>query len=328
MPSKHIKRLLWNRQVFIFLFFLFLSTAFWLFQAMNEDYEEEFLVPIQLTGVPRNVVITTDLPQALHVTLRDKGSVLFTYRYTTRRLQPVTVDFATYASSGTGYAQVKGAELMQQVAAQLMSTTRVSSYKPETLEFYYNYGLCKRVPVVMQGSVRADRLYTLSASLCTHDSVLVYASQQALDTITAAYTQPIHLTALTDTTRQKAAIVPVRGAKFVPASVSYTFCIDRLIDKTVQVPVQQVNFPASKQLRTFPSTVSVTFQVGMGRYRSVTSENFVLVVNYEDLLKADGNRVHLSLKSIPTGVSHVRISPQDVEYIIEEISDEESEDTP
>ena len=117
----------------------------------------------------------------------------------------------------------------------------------------------------------------------------------------------------------------VRGAKFAPAKVGITFCIDRLVEKTVQVPVQQVNFPASKQLRTFPATVSVTFQVGMGLYRNITSDNFVLVVNYEDLLKNKTNLCHLSLKTIPTGVSHVRISPQDVEYIIEEVTEDESD---
>ena len=104
-----------------------------------------------------------------------------------------------------------------------------------------------------------------------------------------------------------------------------TFCIDRLVEKTVQVPVQQVNFPASKQLRTFPATVNVTFQVGMGLYRNITSENFVLVVNYEDLLKNKTNLCHLSLKTIPKGVSHARINPQDVEYIIEDIDEDETE---
>ena len=91
------------------------------------------------------------------------------------------------------------------------------------------------------------------------------------------------------------------------------------------MPVRPVNFPASKQLRTFPATVKVTFQVGMGLYRKITSENFVLVVNYEDLLKNKSTYCHLSLKTIPEGVSHVRISPQDVEYVIEEIPDYEQQ---
>ena len=158
-----------------------------------------------------------------------------------------------------------------------------------------------------------------------NQAINFYAAKELLDTITAAYTQPLNLHGLTDTTRVSAPFMPVRGAKIVPTKVTVTFCVDRLVEKTVQVPVQQVNFPASKQLRTFPATVNVTFQVGMGLYRSITSENFVLVVNYEELLRNKTNVCHLSLKTTPTGVSHVLISPQDVEYIIEEIPEDETD---
>ena len=58
---------LWNKQTFIFLFFLVLSTTFWLFQALNETYEEDFAIPIELRNVPGNVVVTTDQIGRAHV---------------------------------------------------------------------------------------------------------------------------------------------------------------------------------------------------------------------------------------------------------------------
>ncbi len=314
---------MWNRQTFIFLFFLVLSTTFWVLQALNETYEQEFDVRIEMRNVPSNVVITTDLPEYVHVTLRDKGSVLLTYRYT-HRFKPVVVDFNAYSNS-SGHVTIQGSELSRQIATQLLASTQMYGFKPDVLDFYYNYGQCKRVPVVVQGDVRTGRLYTLASIGLAYDSVTVYAVKEQLDTITAAYTRPLTLRNLTDTTRTTVPFAQVRGAKFEPSAVELTFCIDRMVEKTVQVPVQQVNFPASKQLRTFPATVNVTFQVGMGLYRSITSENFVLVVNYEDLLKNRTNSCHLSLKTIPAGVSHVRIHPQDVEYIIEEIAEDGSD---
>lgn len=320
---RHYLAKIWTKQFLIFLFFLALSTTFWLFQALNETYEEEFRVPVELTNVPSNVVITTDLPKTMQVMLRDKGIMLLGYRYT-HKLRPVVIDFKAYAGN-TGSITVQSNEVVKQISSQLMPSTQLLSLKPETMTLYYNYGECKRVPVVILGRVRAARLYALAATKLSTDSVLVYATREALDTITAAYVSPLDLRNLADTTRVEAPFVKTRGVKFVPSSVGITFCIDRLVEKTVQVPVQQVNFPASKQLRTFPSSVNITFQVGMGLYRYITSENFVLVVNYEDLLKNNSTRCHLSLKTIPTGVSHVRISPQDVEYVIEDLPENESE---
>lgn len=314
---------IWNKQFLIFLFFLALSSVFWIFQTLNETYEEDFQVPLELRNVPSNVVITTDLPENLHILLRDKGSQLLAYRYT-RQFKPVVVDYNTY-SNPSGHVSILGTELQRQIAAQLLPGTQMLGLKPDTLDFYYNFGQFKRVPIRPLGEVRAGRLYSLAKTVYSEDSVTVYASREQLDTITAAYLQPFNLRNLTDTTHVKSNFVKVKGAKFVPAQIGVTFCIDRLVEKTIQVPVQQVNFPASKQLRTFPATVKVTFQVGMGLYRKITSENFVLVVNYEDLLKNKSTYCHLSLKTIPEGVSHVRISPQDVEYVIEEIPDYEQQ---
>lgn len=314
---------IWNKQFLIFLFFLALSSVFWIFQTLNETYEEDFQVPLELRNVPSNVVITTDLPENLHILLRDKGSQLLAYRYT-RQFKPVVVDYNTY-SNPSGHVSILGNELQRQIAAQLLPGTQMLELKPDTLDFYYNFGQFKRVPIRPLGEVRAGRLYSLAKTVYSEDSVTVYASREQLDTITAAYLQPFNLRNLTDTTHVKSNFVKVKGAKFVPAQIGVTFCIDRLVEKTIQVPVQQVNFPASKQLRTFPATVKVTFQVGMGLYRKITSENFVLVVNYEDLLKNKSTYCHLSLKTIPEGVSHVRISPQDVEYVIEEIPDYEQQ---
>ena len=314
---------IWNKQFLIFLFFLALSSVFWIFQTLNETYEEDFQVPLELRNVPSNVVITTDLPENLHILLRDKGSQLLAYRYT-RQFKPVVVDYNTY-SNPSGHVSILGNELQRQIAAQLLPGTQMLGLKPDTLDFYYNFGQFKRVPIRPLGEVRAGRLYSLAKTVYSEDSVTVYASREQLDTITAAYLQPFNLRNLTDTTHVKSNFVKVKGAKFVPAQIGVTFCIDRLVEKTIQVPVQQVNFPASKQLRTFPATVKVTLQVGMGLYRKITRENFVLVVNYEDLLKNKSTYCHLSLKTIPEGVSHVRISPQDVEYVIEEIPDYEQQ---
>lgn len=213
---------------------LVLSTTFWLFQALNETYEEDFAIPIELRNVPGNVVVTTDLPNVVHVSLRDKGSVLLAYRYT-HKFKSIVVDFTTY-SNNNGYGAVQTAEVMRQIATQLVGSTQIVSIKPDTLEFYYNYGLCKRVPVVMQGKVGAGRLFSLANMLLGQDSVTVYAAKELLDTITAAYTQPLNLHGLTDTTRVSAPFMPVRGAKFVPNKVSVTFCVDRLVEKQCKCP--------------------------------------------------------------------------------------------
>ena len=144
---------IWNKQFLIFLFFLALSSVFWIFQTLNETYEEDFQVPLELRNVPSNVVITTDLPENLHILLRDKGSQLLAYRYT-RQFKPVVVDYNTY-SNPSGHVSILGNELQRQIAAQLLPGTQMRGLKPETPDFYYNFGQFKLVPIRPLGEVRA-----------------------------------------------------------------------------------------------------------------------------------------------------------------------------
>ena len=309
-----------NRQFLIFLFFLALSAAFWLFQTLEESYEEEFAVPLRLTNIPENVVITTDLPQQLHIMLKDRGAALLQYQYA-RKFSPVSVDFEDYAN-GRGHVRLLTNDVMKQVYAQLSPNTRVGNVRPDTLEYYFNYGEKKRVPVRVYGGIQTDAHYYLSSMRIVPDSVTVYAASEFLDTITAAYTRPVRLEGVSDTVSLTEELAHVRGAKFDPRQVKIYLSVDQLTEKTVQVPVRGVNFPATKALRTFPSKVNVTFQVGMGMYKRITEDNLVLVINYEELLENKTGKCRLSLRTIPSGVSHVRIYPQEVDFLIEDVVSE------
>ena len=91
----------------------------------------------------------------------------------------------------------------------------------------------------------------------------------------------------------------------------------------MQVPVIGLNFPADMTLRTFPPTVTIKYRVGAAVSRYINAENFVLAPTYEELLTYVGQKYPLTLKSIPSGVSNVRIYPQQVEFLLENVAVEE-----
>lgn len=309
-----------DRQFLIFLSFLILSAAFWLFQALDEEYEVAVRTELELTNVPKNVVITTPPPQSVQVTLRDKGYTLLRYLYG-RELPSLTINFTNVANK-SGHVRLAASSVYRQLTSRLTLSTRVVACRPDTVEFFFNYGLSKRVPVRLVGHFRPAKEYHISAVRVNPDSVTVYAAGSLLDTISVAYLQPVRYGGFTDTIRFDLKVQPQLGAKFVPDHASIELDVDRLTEKTVEVPVRWINFPATKTLRAFPSKVNVTFQVGLSNYRHVSADDFTLVVNYEDLLKDNTGRYTLNLRSIPPGVSHVRISPQTIDYLIEDVPTE------
>lgn len=306
-----------SREFFVFLCFFFIAAGFWLLQTLNNDYETEFSIPVRLRNVPENVVITSDPVSEVRVRVRDKGTVLLNYMLG-KNFYPVILDFKNYTNMGN-HVQVQTSQVQKWITGQLNASTALLSMKPDTLEYYYSTGVSKMIPVKLCGNVSAGEQYYLPDTFFTPDSVRVYATSDALDTMKVAYTLPLNLDNITDTLECEVTLSAPKGAKYIPASVKLTLPVDMYTEKTVEVPLRGVNFPADKVLRAFPSKIKISFQVGMGRFRQITADDFHLVVSYEELVRLGSEKYTVKLRTLPEGVSHVRFNPEQVDFLIEQI---------
>ena len=311
-----------SREVFVFLFFLAVSAGFWLLQTLNEDYEMEIHIPLTLKDVPTGTVITTELPEVVTVTVKDRGTTLLNY-FTNRSERHIEVSFATH-DRGVSYdhVQLSHSETQKLVLAQLLPSTRIISIRPDTLEYFYTRGVQKRVPVVFRGHVDTNPTYYLANIKVEPDSVTVWGSEQLLDSLESVSTVVTNITDIKEATTRTIPIAANRGTKVVPAEVQFTAEVDIYTENSVEVPIIGTNFPAGYSLRTFPSYATISFRIGAKNYKKVTKEHFVLTTTYEDLIANPDSVLTLQLRSIPEGVSQVKITPATVQYLIEQTESE------
>ena len=306
-----------NREFLIFLFFLIVSGMFWMLTALNETIEREYRVPVSLVGVPKDVVITTDINDTLRVTLRDKGFTLAAYMYW-RTLRPLKINFHNYTAKDNGRAQVQGTDLLRQLSQQLYSSTKITSMKPDRLEFFYNHGISKRVPVRLIGQIVPEKTHYLARTIYSPTTVTVYASRQLLDSIRYADTEQQRIINFEDTVVRTVALRTIRGAKIVPSKVQVTLCPDIMTEETVEVPIEAVGMPAGKVLRTFPSRVRVHFVVGANQYRQIRPEQFRVEADYNELAAHPSEKCNIYLRKAPGSGSNPRLDIQQVDYLIEQ----------
>jgi hypothetical protein len=309
-----------GRNFMVFLFFLFMSAFFWFLQTMNENLTAEVDFAVEWQNIPENVVLISDLPNKLRVSVNEKGVDLLTM-YVGKR-KPLKLNFNDY-SEMSECIRLNHSDLQKLVTSQLLPGSRITGIHPDSMEIFYNFGIKKKVPVIWDGTIETKPQYCVSDIRFERDSVWVYAADLYADSIVAAHTRPQQLTDLSENYPFDVEFKSVRGAKFVPSHIAGEVRVEMFTEKTVEVPVRGRNFPASKQLRTFPARVKVLFQVPLSQFRQVDTEDFVISISYEDLLKQSNNRCHLELRSLPHGVSHVRIEPESVDFLIEDISDDE-----
>ena len=302
-----------NKEFLIFLFFLALSGAFWLLMTLNETMEREFKIPMRLTGVPRNAVITGELPDTVRVTVRDKGFTLVTYDF-----RPLVFRFSNYADEDEGKGVIPLTDVQKQVLSQMYGSSKLLQVKPGAFDFYFTYGTSKKVPVVFRGKITTNKSYYLAHTEFYPSMVTVYANKQQLDKLQTVEIEPFNYRNLQDTIRQAVKIRKIRGVKIVPSTVRLSVYPDVLTEEAIDVPITAINMPPGMVLRTFPSKVTVRFTIGASLFRTIKPNLFKVVVDYEELAANPSDKCTLQLRSVPRSVSKASLEIDRVDYLLEQ----------
>ena len=306
-----------NKQFLVFLFFLMLSGIFWLTITLNETYEREVKVPVQVVGIPKNVVLTSPAVDTIRATIRDKGWMIVGYLYGDR-LPTIGLSYKNY-DRGNGAGIISASDIKRLLDQQLEISTTVTSVKPDKLEFFYNNGERKRVPVRWTGRVIPEQLYFISQVTYMPDSIDVYASPEKLDSIRVIYTEPLNYAGFRDTLTVSTRLSHSNDIKVVPERVQIEFFTDVLTEESIDgVPVQCLNIPEGKILRTFPARVKVRFVAGASQIRRLRPEDFIVVADYREISQSPSEKCNLYLQSVPHGISRATLDTKQVDYLIEE----------
>ena len=228
------------------------------------------------------------------------------------------VDFKSYdRGRGTGVVGIN--ELKRMIEQRLEVSSKIIAVKPERMEFSYNNGECRRVPIRWAGRVIPDQLYFISHVEYLPDSVDIYASREKLDSIRVVYTEALNYVNFRDTLTVECQLDHLNDVKIVPERVQIRFHTDVLTEETMSnIPIQCVNLPAGKVLRTFPRYAKVHFVAGASQIRNLRAEDFKVVADYHEIELSHKEKCNLYLREVPQGVSRATLNTKQVDYLIEE----------
>ena len=201
---------------------------------------------------------------------------------------------------------------------QLFGSSRVTGVKPDRIEYFFNYGESKLVPVKLVGKIEPEKAYYLAGKKVMPEKVTVYARKDMLDSIKYVTTADLNIVNFNDTVERVVELKQVKGVKTVPATVKIVLYPDILTEQTIEVPITAVNMPEGKVLRTFPSKVRVRFSIGASMYRNVKADQFKVVADYNELQAHPQDKCMLHLKAYPHNVSRCHLVSQKVDYLIEQ----------
>lgn len=308
-----IKQTTGFRDGMLFLVFIVISASFWLILALNDSAQDSFNVNLRIINKPDSVTFISDIPEKLHVGVRDKGTNLL--RNTFLRDPVMTIDFNEYANDGI--LRILPSDFQSNLKNTFGSTAQITSVSLDSLRILYTTNPGKRVPVVVSSKIIPSSGYTLEGEPTTSPvSVYVYGENSVLDTINFVRTETVDLKNLSETTSLNVELLKIRYARVIPEEVRLTIPIEPLVKKDALVTISTTNVPEGESLLLFPSKVPVSYFVAMSRLADDEDHNIELLVDYNDIHSEHTGKLHVSVLKYPERLKNLSLGMDSVEYAV------------
>jgi len=306
-----------NRNFLVFLIFLGISTCFWCIQAINDGYEMEIEYKLTIDDLPQNQIYASYPPKSFKVKIKGRGLSFLT---TDTKEHAISINYKNDTDNAMGKVRIDMNAIRKAVKATLPEDVTVVSISPAKMDFDVTTGIKKRVPVIpnIQFTLGANR--TDLGTIIIPDSLTIYATEKMFNQIKCIYTEQASFNNVSDSTLVRLALKKESGIKLDYDSVDVQLCVDIITEKTLDIPILTENIPANKILRPFPIKAKVSFNTTSTLKNRFKEDNFLLVIDYAELKPGD-KRAKVHLRMCPEGISNVRITPESVEYVIEQQSE-------
>ena len=183
-----------DRRFIVFLFFVAISTIFWLLNQLEDEYETDIQLPIRYSEFPQDKILISELPDYFTLRVKAHGFKLLEYKISNKFLPyPINVNSLTLKMmSEERYLKLYALTriLKDDVERKLSSELEIISISPDTLYFDFAERVFKKVPVVSRlNPIPATQFMVDDDIALIPDSIIISGANHIIDTTYQVFTQ-------------------------------------------------------------------------------------------------------------------------------------------
>ncbi len=318
--TKELRR---NKNALMFLLFIFLSTCFWVINALSkDDYTASLTYPVRYTNSRNNELIKGDLDRELTIKVRAGGFSILSYQVKNRSAFEIDISQEQRIKIGDKHgAIVATRDYIRDLTGYLANDMELIEITPDTLFIPLIEKVSKKVPVNLSANLKFEKQMQLSGNIAVQpDSVVVSGPEDLIDTLRGVYTKRVLFEKLKDTLVRNIAIEELDQVEISESRVVVSVPVEPFTEVSVKVPIMASNLADSLMLKSFPSEVKVSYRIGLSRAVHSTVD-FSAVVDFAELSMSNmPPRLKVKLNKQPEDISFVTYSPVFIEYLLEKQS--------
>jgi YbbR domain-containing protein len=295
---------------------LLLAISGWLVMALNNKYVYTAKTVLVYKNFPQNKAFHPLQSDTVDLQVEGTGWQLLFARL---RVNPPSISIGLDKLNNKDY--ILFSEQLSSVNNQLETTQKIISVRPDTLYFDFSKRTVKRVPVKLLSAFQFAAGYGISDDMeITPNYVTVSGPEPDIKQIEEWKTDTLKLDQIQGTTVARIAMRQnkLKNVSIFPSTVEVKIPVDEFTEKTVELPIKILNNPEYYSVKLFPKKVKVTFLVALSSYQQVNEEFMEASVDLNEWKTLRHQKLRVKLTRFPEYCKSVRLSPDKVDFIIEE----------
>lgn len=296
-----------------------ISSALWLINKLNEVYVDTVTIPVVVTGALANVeqdrIANDDKIYFIECKFEAKGFVLFAINRT-KRVVVSPEEVVIFRANNEQQFEIDVYSLKKALESKFPNANLLEVINKRVLLQTLSFTQ-KKVPLVSGISIALKGEYMqIGKTYLEPDSVTVYGSVAAIDTVTEIRTSPLFISNPMESNGGYVQIPSVDNIEITPRVCSYTILIERYTEMKYSVDISLPAEFSDRHYAIYPPKVDIVFNVAQNIYSQFNPQDVAFFVNPKslDLRKESvdyvgNNQFLIEHSTLPVGVDIRSITP-------------------
>ena len=308
-----VLRLLPSKERFKFFFlFVLLSFIFWFSTKLSNTYQIEQSFSSHWKNIPKGIIIDNDSSE-LGLSITASGIEILWYRLFKNKISLVLNKNIFIGKEAFVSIDNERFNIQQ----QLFDNTILNQITTPVIKIAYARLGVRKVKITSEPILKFRAGYLSDSPLTiSPDSLLVRGSQDVLDTLTIVKTVSFIMEDVFESFQKVIALEDLTNLQFDIKEVNIKQEVSRYSEKQFILPIEIINIPKSVKVKLFPPTGTLKATMPLTLLNGFNARDFMLVVDYELILKNELTHLPIRLVKQPSQVKKVIWEPKTVNYLI------------
>lgn len=316
--SKKLSGIKPGKNLSVFLVCLLLAFLFWMLNAFTKQYSTVIEIPIEYLNIPKDKILSKSLPVKTSVEVTGTGFRLLTVSVFDSP-EPILIDF-NVGNKQIGFKKLVSSfgpdQLRSQVLNNFPSDLSLSSLSIDSLKVIVEDKSKKSLKVGVNLAMDIEYPFFINGQIIIEPkTITIMGGNSAIQSMDSIYTDLLDLGNLQSSFKQLIKLNIPKELESNIDEVTIEIPVDEYTEGKIEIPIEIENLGEMKQLIVLPSSITVTYLVGLSQYEMVKADDFKFIVDASQIEEGKTTLL-VTQKRTPKYVQVQEFSPHKVEFIL------------